>query len=150
MKTYLIAAAMGCAVLAAPLAAQEPAAIVTKSGTIGKPEAGKGLIVFWRPGTLVGAALGCTVHEGDKVLARLGSGKYYTVTAEPGKHVYNTEGEVKDVLNMEIEPDETYFVKCKIGMGIMAGRPNVAPSDAAEFGKKAKGMTMWKGPKEEK
>jgi hypothetical protein len=142
MKKYMVAAAL-FAVLASPLAAQDAEPIKTKSGVIGKPEAGKGLVVFYRPGSLMGAALGCTVHEGSAEVARLGSGKYYTVTAEPGKHVYNTEGEAKDVLNLEVEPDETYFVKCKIGMGIMAGRANLSPSDKGEFAGKAKGLNIW-------
>lgn len=147
MHKYLVAVALACAA-AQPLAAQDPAALATKSGTIAKPESGKGLIVFYRPGSLMGAALGCTVHEGEKEVARLGSGKYYPVAAEPGKHAYFTEGEAKDVLNLEIEPDETYFVKCKIGAGIMAGRANLSPSEQGEFAKKAKGLAMWKGPKE--
>jgi hypothetical protein len=144
--------------LAAPSIAQDAsaavtAALTTKSGQLGTPAAGKGMIVFYRPGSLMGAALGCTVREGEgaaeQQIARLGSGKYWVHMAEPGKHAYRTEGEAKDVLNLEIEPDETYFVKCKIGMGIMAGRANLSPSDQAEFGKKAKGLKLWE-PKEDK
>ena len=147
----------GALALAAPAAlAQDsaaPAALVTKSGTLGTPAAGKGMVVFYRPGSLMGAALGCTVREGaqdaEQQIARLGSGKYWVHMAEPGKHAYRTEGEKTDVLNMEIEPGETYFVKCKIGMGIMAGRANISPSDEAEFAKKAKGLKLWE-PKEDK
>jgi len=100
-------------------------------------------VVFFRPGSFVGAALGCTVHEGAAELARLGSGKYYVISAVPGKHEYFTEGEVTDKLALEVESDETYFVKCKIGMGIVAGRANISPSDRASFAEKAKGLTMW-------
>lgn len=146
MNKFLIAVAL--AGLAAPLAAQDAAPLTTKSGAIATPAPGKGLIVFYRPGSLMGAALGCTVHEGTAEIARLGSGKYYSVSVEPGKHAFFTEGEAKDTLNLEIEPDETYFVKCKIGAGIMAGRANLSPSDQTEFAKKAKGLAMWKGPKE--
>jgi len=142
MKKYMVAAAL-FAVAVSPLAAQDTAELKTKSGVIGAPEKGKGLVVFYRPGSMMGMALGCTVHEGPAELARLGSGKYYTVTAEPGKHVYNTEGEAKDVLNLEVEPDETYFVKCKIGMGVMSGRANLSPSDKAAFAEKAKGLAIW-------
>ena len=143
MKKYLVATAL-LAVVASPLAAQDTnAELKTKSGVIAPPPAGKGLVVFYRPGSMMGMALGCTVHEGSAEIARLGSGKYYTVTEEPGKHTYNTEGEAKDVLNLEVEPDETYFVKCKIGMGIMAGRANLSPSDKAAFAAKAKGLAIW-------
>jgi len=144
MKSSIILAALAFA-SAAPLAAQAPAStpLTTKSGTIGQPPAGSGQVVFFRPGSLMGMALGCTVHEGEAEIARLGSGKYYVVTATPGKHAYSTRGEAKDELRLEVEPGETYFVKCKIGAGIMAGRANLSPADEAEFSKKAQGLKMW-------
>ena len=117
--------------------------ITTKSGTLGAPEPGKAQVVFFRPGSIMGAALGCTVHEGEAEVARLGSGKYYVVSATPGKHEYFTEGEATDKLALEVEGDETYFVKCKIGMGIAAGRANLSPSDRATFAGKSSGLTMW-------
>lgn len=119
------------------------APIVTKSGALPAPEAGKAQVVFFRPGSIMGAALGCTVHEGEAEVARLGSGKFYVIAAEPGKHEYFTEGEATDRLALEVEGDETYFVKCNIGMGVMSGRANLSPSDRATFAGKAKGLTMW-------
>ena len=142
---WVVAAAV---VLGAPALAQDTT-IKTKTGEVGAPPVGKAEVVFFRPGSLMGAALGCTVHDGDAEVARLGSGKYYVVIAEPGKHDYYTKGEKTDTLHMELEGDETYFVKCKIGMGIVAGRANLSPSDRETFAKKAKGLAMWKGPKDD-
>lgn len=159
-KMTLLAFALASGVAALPASAQTTTStattaaaeaplppLVTKSGTIGTPPAGKAQIVFWRPGTLIGAALGCTVREGEGAaeveVARLGSGKYWVHVAEPGAHQYYTTGEATDRLNIELEPDETYFVKCSIGMGIMSGRAQVSPSDRAAFAKKAKGMKLW-------
>ena len=148
----LLAAVAATLVIAAPAMAQDaaPAAaapITTKSGTVGAAPAGKAQVVFWRPGTIIGGALGCTVHEGQgKVgteIARLGAGKYWVIVADPGKHTYWTTGEATDTLNMELEPDETYFVRCSIGMGVMSGRAQVSPSDRAAFVAKAKGMKLW-------
>ncbi len=119
--------------------------IATKSGTIGAAEAGKGQVVFYRPGSIAGMALGCTIREDGAEQARLGSGKYYALSVAPGKHVYTTQSEAKDVLTLDVEPGETYFVKCKIGAGIMAGRPNLSPADATEFAAKAKGLKLWAG-----
>ncbi|MDB5678548.1 DUF2846 domain-containing protein [Sphingomonas bacterium] len=133
----------------APTALAQDAPIVTKSATIGAPPAGMGQIIFFRPGSIMGAALGCTVHENGKEVARLGSGKYYLVIATPGKHLYNTQAENVDQLTLEVEAGETYFVKCKVGMGVVAGRPNLSPADRATFEKKAKGMASWT-PKEKK
>lgn len=147
MKTRFIgmAAAMALVAPATMLAAQTTAPeLTTKSGTIGAPAAGKGQVIFYRPGSMMGMALGCTVHEGAAQIARLGSGKYWVAPVAPGKHVYNTEGEAKDVLNLEVEADETYYVKCNIGMGVMSGRANLSPATQEEFAKKAKGLTLWK------
>ena len=133
------------AVTAVPAMVEAP--IVTKSGTIGAAPAGKAQVVFWRPGSLMGMALGCTVREGEGTaeveVARLGAGKYWVHTAEPGKHVYYTTGEATDRLNMELEDGETYFVRCAIGMGIMSGRAQVSPSDRATFLGRAKKMKLW-------
>lgn len=134
----------------APAAAQDAVSAdavaalpATKSGKLAAPAAGKGQVVFYRPGSLMGAALGCTIYDNGKQIARLGSGKYWVHAAEPGKALYNTKAENVDQLNMEIEPGETYFVKCKIGMGVMSGRPNISPATVAEFSGKAKGLKLW-------
>jgi hypothetical protein len=139
---------------AAALLASSSAAVAgladlkTKSGGIAAPAAGMGQVVFFRPGSLMGAALGCTVHEGQPQIARLGSGKYYVVPMAPGKHEFSTRGEATDRLTVEVEEGETYFVRCNIGMGVVAGRANLSPSEEAEFAKKAKGLKLWAGPKD--
>lgn len=155
MKTGIFAALFAAAfAIAAPAMAQEAEPIVTKSGTIGAAPAGKAQIVFWRPGSIMGMALGCTVREGEGAeeveVARLGAGKYYVHVAEPGKHVYYTTGEATDKLNLELEPDETYFVRCAIGMGVMSGRAQVSPSDRATFLGRAKKMKLWERKAEKK
>lgn len=119
--------------------------ITTKSGTITAPPPGKAQVIFWRPGSIMGVALGCTVREGSDTneVARLGAGKYWVHVTEPGKHTYYTTGEATDRLNMELEPDETYYVRCAIGMGVMSGRAQVSPSDRATFLGRAKKMKIW-------
>jgi hypothetical protein len=149
MKPKLLRIACGLILAGMPAATwaeDAPAPIVTKSGRIEAPPAGKGQVVFFRPGTIIGAALGCTVHEGDRQVARLGAGKYYVITAEPGVHRYATRGQAADTLNLEVEADETYFVKCKIGSGVVSGAAQLEPSDRASFAKKAKGATAWTPP----
>ena len=109
-----------------------PAATAT-SGKIGMPEAGKGQIVFFRPSKFTGAAIGFKVREGETELGKLRSGKYFVVNVEPGTHQYTVHSEAKDVLTMEVEAGETYYVQGMITMGFMAGRPNLSPSDQATF-----------------
>lgn len=137
---------------AAPVAihaqdASATAALTTKSGKLGAPQPGKAMVVFYRPGSLIGVAMGCTVREGQgdakTEIARLGSGKYWVHEAAPGKHDYRTEGERSDLVSLNVESGQTYFVKCVIGAGIAAGSARIETADAADFAKKAKGLKLW-------
>lgn len=113
-----------------------PAFAADKASTaiaIPAPPAGKGQIVFFRSGTFVGAAMGCAVHENGQKVSSLGAGKYFIMVADPGKHEFTVKSEAKDVLALEVEPDETQFAACKIKMGIMVGRPDIRPATEAEF-----------------
>jgi hypothetical protein len=139
---------IGCAVTLAAVpsatwAQADAAPIITKTGQISASVPGKAQIVFFRPGTIVGAALGCTVYEGDGQVARLGAGKYYLISAEPGQHAFSTRGQAADALNLEVEADETYFVRCKIGSGVISGAAQLEPSDRESFLKKAKSSSLW-------
>ena len=128
----------------AGLAMIEPAAAANAAGGIAPPPPGQSQVVFFRHSAFGGGALGCTVHEGATQIARLGSGKYYVQTFAPGTHVFSVESEAKDVLTMETESDETYYVECNISMGIMVGRPNLSPADKAKFDiQLAKGIKPW-------
>lgn len=112
---------------------EAPAATAPASGKAGTPAEGKGRIVFFRPSKFTGAAIGFKVREGDVELGKLRSGKYFAVDVEPGTHEYTVHSEAKDVLTMEVEAGETYYVQGTITMGFMAGRPNLSPSDQTTF-----------------
>jgi len=116
----------------APTEATEATA-TAMPGAIGTPPEGKGQIVFFRPSKMVGAAVGFKVREGTNELGKLRNGKYFVAAVEPGTHQYVVHSEAKDVLTLEVEAGETYYVQGTITMGFMAGRPNLAPSDAATF-----------------
>lgn len=136
-----IGAAAGMLVATGALFAVAPSAALAADGTpapevLPGPPAGQGQIVFWRPGTIVGAALGCGVNLGTERVSALGRGKYFLLNLQPGAYEFNAKSEAKDVLNLEVEPGEVYYVKCTIRMGLMTGRPNLAPSNAAEFAEK--------------
>lgn len=95
--------------------------------------ASKATIIFFRPSKFLGAAVGFKVREGTTELGRLRNGKYFVIQVDPGTHVYTVHSEAKDVLTLEVEAGQTYYVQGAIGMGILAGRPNISPSDAATF-----------------
>lgn len=123
-----LATAMVAVGLSAPAIAKEASAPVV----IPAPAAGTGQIVFFRPGGM-GFAMGCSVNENGAKISSLGAGRYFILRATPGRHEYTVKSEAKDALALEVEEGETKFAKCKIKMGIMAGRPDLAPADEAEF-----------------
>jgi hypothetical protein len=135
MPRSFVAAAIGLATFMAV-----PPAIAASGGPVPEvlpvPPAGQGQIVFWRPGSIAGATLGCGVNLGTERISALGRGKYFLLNLEPGAYEFNAKSEAKDTLNLEVESGEVYFVKCTIRMGIMVGRPNLAPSNLAEFAAK--------------
>lgn len=136
----LAAAATVLSGLAVPAVAGNPkdsTETSAKVAVVPPPAPGMGQIVFFRPGKFVGSAIRCTVREYGKMVGRAGNGKYFVLPATPGPHRFTTKTEATDTLNVEVEPDETTFVKCSIGMGVMAGRPNLSPATAEDFGKAA-------------
>ena len=117
--------------LAGPAAAADPKP-PPEPKVIPAPPAGKGQIVFYRQGG-IGPLISCAVKEGEAKVSSLPPGKYFVLVAEPGKHSYVVSSESKDILNLEVEADETQYARCTITMGLFAGRPNLSPADKAAF-----------------
>jgi len=144
MKKTLTAIALG---LAAPVAitASAPAVAAKKDAApayeIPTPPEGKGQIIFYRTGGLGGAALGCAVFDAgqEDKLSSLGSGRYFVLQSDPGERNFTVKSlETKDALTLEVEEEETQFVRCKIKSGFFSGRANISPSSEKEFRKKYK------------
>lgn len=95
-----------------------------------------GKVVFFRKGGLFGAAISCAVFENGVKVNSLPPGKYFEIAATPGIHQYSVRSEATDTLRIEVEAGETYYNECSIGMGVMAGRPNLAPVDEARWNSK--------------
>jgi Protein of unknown function (DUF2846) len=136
-STRIFTAVCAMALVTAPAtvaAADKPPAVIAA------PEAGKGQVVFFRTGGLMGAAIACNVRQDGKLVGALSGGKYFVASFAPGKQVFTTKSEATDTLNMEIESGETYYVRCTIGAGVMAGRPNLSPVDKAVFDEKSGGL----------
>lgn len=110
-----------------------PASSDVIEGIVPAAPADKGQVVFFRKGGLFGAAISCAVHEKGEKLSSLPPGKYNVQIAEPGIHEYSVKSEATDTLRLEVEAGETYFAQCNVTMGVMAGRPNLSPSDRATF-----------------
>ncbi len=144
MKKILTALAIASAAPVA-LTAMAPVAVAKDADEaefeIPTPPDGKGQVLFYRTGGLAGVALGCGVFDvdGEEKLSSLGAGRYFILVSEPGERSFKVKSlEAKDVLTLEIEPDETQFVRCKIKTGFFSGRANIAPSSEKEFRRKYK------------
>lgn len=127
LSTVLAAATIALATAPAAHAGEKAAVVIPP------PPAGKGQIVFYRTGTIMGSAMGCSVNENGQKISSLGSGRYFILVTTPGRHEYTVKSEAKDTLALEVEADETQYAMCKIKMGIMAGRPDLAPSTQEAF-----------------
>jgi hypothetical protein len=128
--------ALAATMLTAPVAVFAATKAPKVPVVVNAPPAGKGQVVFFRPGG-AGTAIRCTIRENGKMIGRVGNSKYFILTAEPGPHKYTTKTEATDELNVEVEADETTYVKCKIAAGFIAGRPNLSPADKAAFDAKS-------------
>jgi hypothetical protein len=115
---------------ATPAATSEPASASTP---VAPPSGDMGTVVFFRESKFVGGAVSFKVREGETELGKLSSGTYFTTQVPVGPHAFTVHSEAKDVLNLEVERGETYYVQGSISMGVLVGRPNLAPSDAATF-----------------
>lgn len=103
------------------------------NANVGAPPEGKGQIVFFREKKFTGGAISYKVREGQTELGKLSNGSYFILPVTPGPHAYTVHSEAKDVLNLEVEAGETYYVAGGVTMGVFAGRPNLSPSDEAAF-----------------
>lgn len=98
-----------------------------------QPPADAAQVVFFRSGTIVGGAISCAVHENGTKLTSLPPGKYAILNVTPGAHDYVVASEAKDTWKIDAQPGQTYYAKCTVGMGIMAGHPHLNSSSEAEF-----------------
>ena len=116
------------------IAALSSSAVLAQESTPGAAaNANMGTIVFFRAKKFAGAAVGYKVREGDVELCRLRNASYCVLQATPGQHMYTVHSEAKDSLTLEVDPGGTYHVIGGITVGVLAGRPNLSPSDAPTF-----------------
>lgn len=136
-RKFAVSLALATSMVALPALAADKADAPAAPIAIPAPPAGKGQIVFFRPGGM-GFAVGCSVNEKGQKVSSLGAGRYFVMVTEPGRHEFTVKSEAKDVLALEVEADETQYATCRIKMGIMVGRPDLAPSTEGDFRKSNK------------
>lgn len=90
-----------------------------------KPAPDEVLIYYYRPSKFIGGGVYYDVEENKNVVTTLYNGGYYSHRTTPGeKHVEaSTEG--KSELFFTAEKGKTYFVRGKVDVGILMGRPSL-------------------------
>jgi hypothetical protein len=139
MKMKLHSVILALAIVA-PLAAHSQETLTPTVAAPAAAAAGEtGTVVFFREKKFAGAALRYKVRENGVELCKLKSGTFCSIQVPVGKHEYVVHSEAKDVLTLEVESGETYYVVGAISMGFLAGHPNLSPSSKETFdGMKAK------------
>ena len=78
-------------------------------------------------------AVSFSIHEGDTGVGKLGNGSYFIVPEDAGPHTFTIQFEATDTLHLEVDAGETQYVQQTIGVGVVAARPHLTPSDKATF-----------------
>jgi hypothetical protein len=130
MMKKVLGAAFALAILTPFTASSQdsatPAATTSANAT-------NGTVVFFREKKFAGAGVNYKVRENGVELCKLKSGTFCTVQVPIGKHEYEVHSEAKDLLTLEVESGETYYVVGAVSLGFLAGHPNLSPSDKGVF-----------------
>lgn len=113
------------------VAAEEKAMIETALVRVfGAPPSGKGQIVFFRSPKSTSTAF--DVRENGAELAKLPSGSYFIVAAQPGTYSFTVDAEAGEVLTVEVKPGRTHYVKAS-NRRAEGERPYLSRADAMSF-----------------
>lgn len=92
-----------------------------------KPD--KGLVVFYRLKSMKGAAVHMLVNSSDGAAGNLTSGSMFYQYYEPGQRTFDVSTPSvagSDLIMLDINAGETYFVRGEILMGWPVGRPRLS------------------------
>ena len=94
------------------------------------PKADKGLIVFYRPAKMKGAALQFNVHHAQNgPVGQLSNGSMLHFYLDPGAHTFWVQTpslDGQDTIGVDLTAGGTVFVKGEILWGWPTGRPKVS------------------------
>jgi hypothetical protein len=110
------------------------------------PDAGKAVVIVYRPGKFTGKALEPSVYCDGKEVARMDNDRYFVLLLEPGEHRIHMTQDNKRV-DLKLGAGEVAFVRIRIVMGMMKGRGEPSLSDEADAAKDLKKMEPLSGDK---
>jgi hypothetical protein len=97
------------------------------------PAVEQGTIVFYRSPKPLLPGESFMIREGKVDVGQLRRGQFFIIKVDPGVHEYIVHSEAKDVVTIEVEPAETYYVRGELTKGLVVPRPSLAPSSEEAF-----------------
>ena len=89
------------------------------------PDENYGVVYFVRDSAFVGGGISYFIFEDTTKIGLLKSGTYFIHKTTPGKHTYLAETEARSAITLDIEAGKTYYIEGSVGMGFLAGRPQL-------------------------
>lgn len=96
--------------------------------------ADQGRVYFYRPSSMVGAAVQPNITLDGAVVGESKPGGFFYVDAKPGSHEAAASTEAENKLTFVLDKGETKYVRTKVNMGFMVGRvvPELVGADEAK------------------
>lgn len=91
-----------------------------------------GTVYFLRGKSLIGGGMSYYVNEDNNQIGVLRAGTYFIHQTEPGRHIFWAETESRAAITLDIQPGQKYYIKGGVGVGMWAGRPELAEITEAE------------------
>lgn len=90
-----------------------------------EPQPGESVIYFYREKKFIGSGVTYYLLDGDKKIGGLKTGMYFYYVTPPGSRTLCAETEAKVCKTIELEPDETYYIRGDVEWGVWIGRPTL-------------------------
>lgn len=91
-------------------------------------DSSKATVYVYRYKQFVGSALAPSVFCDDVQLARMENGRYFTVTVDPGKHIFRSNDEQSGIV-LQAVAGQQYFIRVDIAAGFMKGHGRLTMMD---------------------
>lgn len=133
----------GCTPTTEPAEGKPQASEKTKVTLAALPKvaANESRLIVYRT-SYVGLAIQPIVSIDGKKTERCTPGTSFAVDLKPGQHSVGATTEVKRTTVVTIRPGETAYVRCSVGIGLIAGRPVFEQVSQGEALKKASKLRL--------
>lgn len=97
------------------------------------PNKDEAVVYFYRPSKFIGGGVYYDVKENNQIITTLYNGGYYPHKTSQGTKYYTAKTEGSDEISFPVEKGKIYFVRGKVKMGVLIGRPSLklVPEDKA-------------------